>query len=186
MKTKTITLEKTRQMIVFSMLGTIMFVSKIVMEALPNFHLVGALVMIYTLVYRTRALIPIYVYVFLTGLYGGFQVWWLPYLYIWTVLWGITMLLPKRMPMKIAIPVYVAVCTFHGLCYGILYAPAQAWFFGLSWKQTVAWIVAGFPFDVMHGIGNFIVGFLIYPLSTLLKKLENRTGRSDKIVKTNK
>ena len=28
----------------------------------------------------------------------GFGVWWVPYLYVWTVLWGMTMLLPKKMP----------------------------------------------------------------------------------------
>ena len=72
------------------MLGTIMFVSKIVMEALPNIHLLGTLTMTYTVVYRKKALIPLYVYVFLNGLYAGFSLWWVPYLYIWTILWGIT------------------------------------------------------------------------------------------------
>jgi energy-coupling factor transport system substrate-specific component len=163
-------------MAVFAMLASVMFVSKIVMEPLPNLHLLGTLTMTYTLVYRWKALIPIYLYVLLNGLYAGFQIWWIPYLYVWTILWGVTMLLPRQMPPKIAIPVYVTVCGLHGILFGVLYAPVQALFFGFSWKQMLAWIAAGFPFDVIHGIGNCVMGLLIIPLSKTLAKLEHRTS----------
>ncbi len=155
----------------FAMLGTLMFLSKLLMELLPNIHLLGMFVMVSTLVFRKRALIPIYIYVMLNGLYAGFTMWWIPYLYIWTILWGITMLLPKRMPRKIAYVVYPLVCGFHGLVFGVLYAPAQAVMFGFDFKQTVAWIIAGLPFDAMHGFGNLCAGILILPLAELLKKL---------------
>ena len=179
-------LEKLRQISVFAMLGAIMFISKIVMEFLPNIHLLGALTVTYTLVYRWKALIPIYVYVFLNGLYAGFGIWWVPYLYIWTILWGITMLLPRRMPAKILFPVCVAICSLHGLAFGVLYAPFQALAFGFSWEQTIAWIVAGLPFDATHAIGNFVAGFLIYPLSKALSKMERGFGANAGIVKSNK
>ena len=148
-----------------------MFCSKIVMEFLPNVHLLGALTMVYTLVFRKKALIPIYVYVVLNGVFAGFNLWWVPYLYIWTILWGITMLLPKRMPKKVACVVYPIVCSIHGFAFGTLYAPAQALMFGLNFRQMLAWIVAGFPFDVIHGVSNFVAGLLIFPLSQLLFKL---------------
>jgi energy-coupling factor transport system substrate-specific component len=80
------------------------------------------------------------------------------------------MLLPKRMSKTASAIVYPAVCCLHGLLYGVLYAPTQALFFGLSFKSTIAWIVAGFPFDLIHGIGNLFAGMLILPLSVLLKK----------------
>ena len=158
-------------MVVFAMLGTVMFCSKIIMEALPNIHLLGMLTMTYTVVFRQKALIPIYVYVMLNGLYAGFNMWWMPYLYIWTILWGITMLIPKGMPKKIKCVVYPAVCCLHGLAFGILYAPAQALMFSLNAKQMMAWIISGFPFDVIHGIGNLVAGLLIVPLSELMLKL---------------
>ena len=158
-------------MIVFSMLGAIMFISKLVMEFLPNVHLLGALTMVYTLVYRKKALIPIYIYVMLNGIYAGFNLWWMPYLYIWTLLWGATMLLPRRMPRSLAVIVYPAVCSAHGFLYGILYAPAQAVMFGLDFRQAIAWIAAGATFDIIHGISNFAVGFLIIPLSEVLRRL---------------
>ena len=85
---------------VFSMLGVIMYISDVLMEFLPNVHIVGVLVIVYTVVYRYRALIPIYIYVILNGLFSGFGIWWLAYLYIWTVLWGLVMLVPRKLPKK--------------------------------------------------------------------------------------
>ena len=160
-----------REMAIFAMLGTLMFCSKIVMEALPNIHLLGMLTITYTLVYRARALIPIYLYVLLNGLYAGFSVWWIPYLYTWTVLWALAMLLPRRMPRWLAYIVYPLLCGLHGLAFGTLYAPAQAIMFGFSFEQALAWIVAGIPFDVIHAVGNLVAGTLVYPLSRLLGKL---------------
>jgi len=163
---------KTRELAIFAMLGAIMYLSKIIMEWIPNVHLLGALTMAYTLVYRRKALYPIYVYVFLNGALAGFNAWWIPYLYVWTVLWGVTMLLPKHMPKRIAPFVYMIVCALHGFGFGILYAPAQALMFGLSFEATLAWIVSGFPFDVIHGISNFFCGMLIVPIVSVLRMLE--------------
>ena len=165
-----------REMVIFALLGAIMFTSKLLMEALPNIHLVGMLTMAYTIVYRGKALIPIYIFVMLTGLYLGFSAWWVPYLYIWTVLWVITMLLPKRMPRKVACFVYPAVCCLHGLLFGLLYAPAQAILFNLNFEQTIAWIAAGAVFDVTHAVGNLVVGLLVIPMSELLLSLEKRSA----------
>ena len=155
----------------FAMLASIMLCSKLIMEALPNIHLLGALTMVYTLIFRKRALIPIYLYVFLNGLISGFSMWWVPYLYIWTILWGATMLLPKNMPGKIQMIVYPAVCCLHGLLYGILYSPAQALMFKFTFKQAIAWIIAGFPFDIIHAVGNLVAGLLIVPLTRLFVRL---------------
>ena len=71
---------RTREMVTFAMLGTLMFCSKLAMEALPNIHLLGMLTMVYTLVYRKKALIPIYIYVILNGAFSGFNLWWVPYI----------------------------------------------------------------------------------------------------------
>ena len=163
---------KLREIIIFALLGVIMFISKLIMEVLPNVHLIGAFTVAFTVIYRRKALYPIYVFVFLTGIYGGFNLWWLPYLYIWTILWGIVMLLPKKMPDTVAMVVYVIVCGLHGLLYGTLYAPAQALMFGLNFEQTIAWIIAGFPYDLIHCVSNLLAGVLILPIVKILKVVE--------------
>lgn len=161
-----------REMAVFGMLGAIMFLSKLLMELLPNIHLLGALAVAYTVVYRKKALYPIYVYVFLNGIFSGFAAWWVAYLYVWAILWGMVMLLPRDLPKKAQPVVYMSVCAAHGFLFGTLCAPAQALLFGLNWEGTLAWIVAGLPFDLIHGVSNFICGTLIVPVASTLRLAE--------------
>ena len=166
---------KIRDMTVFAMLGSLMFVSKIAMEMLPNLHLVGVLTVVYTVVYRWRALIPIYIYVLMNGVYAGFSLWWMPYTYIWTVLWALAMLLPRRMPVWLKCAVYPILTALHGILFGILYAPAQAVLFGLDFDGMIAWIIAGLPYDMIHGFSNLGLGLLAVPLAELLEKLSHRS-----------
>ncbi len=165
-----------KEIAVFAMLGALMCISKFVMEPLPNMHLLGVFTVAFTVVYRQKALYPIYIFVFLTGALWGFGLWWIPYLYVWTVLWGATMLLPKNMPKKVAPIVYITVCGLHGFLYGVIYAPSQALLFGLDFKGMIAWIVSGFPFDIIHGISNLCLGVLIVPIAVVLKKTQKFTN----------
>lgn len=167
----------TREVAVFGMLGAVMYVSKVIMEVAPNVHLLGVFVIAYTVVYGKKALYPIYIYVFLNGIFSGFATWWIPYLYIWTVLWGVVMLLPKQMPKKIRPLVYMVVCAMHGFLFGTLYAPAQALLYGLSIEGMIAWIIAGLPWDFIHGVSNFICGLLIMPIVSILRRLERSPER---------
>lgn len=164
-----------KEVAIFGMLGAMMYASKLIMELLPNVHLLGVFTIAITVVYRKKALYPIYLYVFLNGLFAGFATWWIPYLYLWTVLWGATMLLPKNMPKKIQPIVYMCLCAAHGFLYGTLYAPAQAILFGLDFKGMIAWIIAGLPWDMVHGISNFFCGILIVPIITVLRQAEKYT-----------
>lgn len=165
----------TRELTIFSMLGAIMYASKVIMEFAPNIHLLSMFTIVFTVVYRKKALYPIYIYVLLNGMLCGFATWWIPYLYVWTVLWGVVMLLPKKLPKKIKPFIYMVVCSTHGFLFGTLYAPAQAILYGLDFKGMITWIIAGFPFDCIHGISNFFCGILIVPLISILTMLENHT-----------
>lgn len=156
------------------MLGALMFASKILMEAIPNVHLLGCMIMAITLVYRAKALFPIYIYVFINGIYAGFAPWWIPYLYVWTILWGVTMLLPKRMPKKLAPVIYMVVCALHGFLFGVLYAPAQAWMFGYDFEMMLAWLISGIPADIIHGISNLCMGILILPIASAIRTADRR------------
>ena len=162
---------KIKEIAIFGVLGAIIFVSKLVMEAFPNIHIIGMLIVAITVVFRVKALYPIYVFVFLNGLFYGFALWWIPYLYVWTVLWVFVMLIPKKTPRKALPIIYMSVAALHGILFGILYAPSQAILFGLNFKSMIAWIVAGLPFDLIHGISNFICGVLICPVIVVLRRV---------------
>ena len=165
-------------MAVFAMLGALMYASKMIMEVAPNVHLLGVFTIAFTVVYREKALYPIYTYVLLNGIFCGFATWWIPYLYLWAVLWGATMLLPKRIPEKLRPLVYMLLCAAHGFLFGTLYAPAQALLYGLSFQKMIAWIISGLPWDFVHGVSNFFCGILIVPVIKILTFLENKTAVS--------
>ena len=167
---------KIREIVIFGVIGALMFAIKLAMEPFPNIHLVGVIIVAITVVYRAKALYPLYLFVFLFGLYYVFRMWWLPYLYICTILLGAVMLLPKNIPKKVEPYVYMTVCSLHGFLYGVLYAPSQALLMGFSFEQTLAWIAAGFAFDITHGISHFVCGILIMPIIKALKIADkNRT-----------
>lgn len=164
-----------KEIATFGMLGALMYASKLLLEILPNVHLLGGFIIAMTVVYRKKALYPIYLYVFLNGLFSGFATWWIPYLYLWTLLWGAVMLLPKNISPKLAPLIYMVLCALHGFLFGTLYAPAQALLFGLDLKGMIAWIIAGLPWDAVHGISNFCCGILICPLISVLRRTKTYT-----------
>ncbi len=163
---------RVKEITVFGMLGAVMLASKFVLDAFPNIHLLGMFTISFTLVYRKKALYPIYTYVLILGMFSGFAAWWIPHLYLWAVLWGMTMLLPRNLSPKIAPTVYMLLCAAHGFLYGTLYAPTQALLFGLDLQGTIAWIISGLPFDLIHGVSNFFCASLVVPVTKALRLAE--------------
>ena len=157
---------------IFGMLGAMMMVSDILMNVIPNVHLVGVIIVVLTVVYRWKALFPIYIYVLLIGLFDGAGLW-ATYAYVWAVLWGMVMLLPKRMPAWLAPIAYALVCGLHGFAFGFLLIPYQMTLFGFTLRQALVWWRFGFfTADIPHGIGNLVGSTLVIPLVTLIRKLD--------------
>lgn len=160
-----------KDVVLLSLLAALMTAGDFLMEWLPNVHFVGVLIVVTTAVYRKWALLSIYVYVLIQGIVSGFDLWWIPYLYVWDFLWLFTILIPQRLPERVKNVLYVAVCAAHGFLFGTLYAPAQILlFFGGDFSKMIPWIVAGLPFDITHGISNLLCGaLLIYPMIKILR-----------------
>ena len=163
---------KLKDVVVLALLSAMMCIGDFAMEWLPNVHFVGVLIVVATVVYRWYALLPIYVYVLIQGIVGGFQLWWIAYVYIWDFLWAFIMLIPKKAPQKTRNVLYVVACAAHGYLFGTLYAPSQVLlFFGGDFSKMLPWIIAGIPADVTHGTANLILGaLLIYPMTKILKQ----------------
>lgn len=160
-----------REIALFAMLGSVAFASQVILEVLPNIHLTAMILILCTALFGKKALIPLYLYVFLIGVRWGFGISWIPYLYIWLPLWGAAMLVPRGISPKIRGVLYSAIGLLHGLLFGVLYAPAQAFLFGFTFRQTLLWIGAGLLWDLVHGIGNAVVCSLVVPLERVLKKV---------------
>lgn len=165
---------KLKDVAVLSLMGALMFAGDVLLEMLPNIHLVGVFITVTTVVYRKWALLSIYVYVLLQGLLSGFDLWWIPYIYIWDFLWLFIMLIPKRLPDNIKNILYVVVCALHGYLFGILYAPSHVWLFcDGDFSRMIPWIILGIPADITHGTSNLILGTLfILPAIHIIKRID--------------
>lgn len=161
---------KLKEITLFALLGTVMFVSKVLMEFLPNIHSLGVLIALYTALFGVKAIYPIIVYILLNGVYAGFSLWWVPYIYIWPILWAALLLVKQSVGTKKQIILYTIITTLHGLLFGVLYAPMQSLMFGFNFKQTVAWVISGFSFDLLHAAGNLVLCVIILPFTKVLKK----------------
>ena len=155
-----------RQIVILGLMTAILLVAQVGMSFLPNIELVSLLIIVYTLVFRKKVLYIIYTFVLLEGLIYGFGTWWFTYLYIWTVLAGVTWLLrDMESPLGWAI-----VNAAFGLMFGALTAIVNLFVSGIG--GMVSYWVAGIPFDLMHCAGNFATALVLYkPLTLLMKRI---------------
>jgi hypothetical protein len=174
---KSRTYARTLYIVLGALFGALLFVSQIIAASLPNIELVSLFIIVWTRVYRYGALPGIGVFILLEGLCYGFGIWWVSYLYIWFILWGMVMLVP---PMKKARPLaaalgWASLSGVYGLAFGSL--TAIPWLFRGGPAAAIAYILSGIPFDITHGVANFVLAFLLaIPLIRLLSKLKSQTG----------
>ena len=157
---------KTFEIVLLGMLGAIAFVCQVSLIFLPNIEVVSILFIVYTRTFGKKALFPIYVFVLHEGIFWGFGSWWIMYLYIWTILWGISMIF-HRNDSSIA---WAVINGAYGLCFGALCSITQGILFGIG--SGFAYFISGIPFDIVHCIGNFFTALFLYkPLTILLSKV---------------
>mgnify|MGYP001090424746 CR=1 FL=1 len=89
-----------KELVALALLTALLFVAQVALAFLPNIELVSLLIIVYTLAFRHKVLYVIYAFAVLEGLLYGFTMWWITYLYVWTVLaalaWAFAGLAPAR------------------------------------------------------------------------------------------
>jgi len=110
-------------------------------------------------------------YVLLETLIWGVSMWTLPYLYIWVVLFVAARLL-RRMEKPFE---WALLSGAFGLGFGALCALPH-WIAG-GWAAAVSWWVSGIPWDITHGVGNFVIALALFrPLRRVLDRLCQECG----------
>lgn len=157
---------KIKDVVIIGMLSAVLITVQVALSFIPNVELVSALIILFTLVFGRKTLYIIYIFVAVEGVIYGMGLWWFNYLYIWTVLYFITSLLRKnRSPLLWAI-----VSSAFGFGFGALCS--IPYFITGGIPSGMAFWVAGIPFDVIHGIANFIVALLVFiPFYYIMKRL---------------
>jgi len=160
-----------KELILFGVLGGFIAVSQIALSFLPNIETVSLLIILFSLIYRKKALYIVYTFVVIMGLSYGFGLWWFGYVILWPILSTITYRIRNFISEKyLALSLYSGI---FGLLFGFLYAIPYGIFGGLNAGLTY-WI-AGIPYDIVHGVGNyFIMISLGKKLFDLVNKLNNR------------
>ncbi len=162
-------------LVIQALLGAVLLAVQAALAPIPNIELISLLCLVYTLVYGKKALAAIYVFVFLEGLIYGFGLWWIMYLYVWAILWGVGMLLRRYDSLIL----WCLVLGLYGLCFGALCA--IPYLFAGGPGAALSWWISGIPFDILHCLGNAVSALVLYkPLYYLMRKLavfQNRRER---------
>lgn len=151
------------------MLGALLLGVQVALSFLPNIELVSFFIIIYTLTLRSKALIPIYVFVFLEGFIYGFGIWWINYLYVWTVLFLLVMLFSR-----VSSAIFWSIVNAgFGLFFGMLCAIPYLFIGGIN--MAIAYWIEGIVFDIAHCIGNFAACIILFiPTHKFFDKIYNQ------------
>ena len=87
---------KTRELVGNAFLAAILVIVQVAFSFLPNIEFVSLLIILYTLVFEKRTVVIIYLFALLEGILYGFGVWWIMYLYVWTILYLLVRIFRKN------------------------------------------------------------------------------------------
>ena len=151
---------------IMALMVAIIEVCKFALAHIPNVELTSFWIIMFTLYFGTRIFYIIPVFILIEGAVYGIHLWWIMYLYAWPLLAIVTLLLRK---MKGAWE-WSMVSGIFGLSFGLLCAIPYIFTSGIY--GAFAYWVAGIPFDLIHGIANFVIMLVLYkPLNTVMGKM---------------
>ena len=147
---------------------------KMALAFLPNIELTSFWLVMFTFLMGWKSFIVIPIFIAIEASLYGPHVWILMYLYVWPLLVTLALLFRKNDSALF----WALLSGFFGLAFGALCTPAQVIFFNhvktleAGLKAGFAWWIAGIPYDVVHGIGNFTLMLVLYrPLKIAINKI---------------
>ncbi|MBQ2780872.1 MAG: hypothetical protein IJF42_04860 [Clostridia bacterium] len=158
---------KLRDLAVLGMFTALLIIGKEAMSFLPNIEPVTLLLLLLAERYRFKALLPVYAFVLVEGFLYGVHMWFIAYLYVWTI-WVLLVIALRRFSHFLFWAVAAAV---YGLLFGVL--TSVPYFVTGGIGGGIAYIVGGLSFDIIHCVGNFAMVMILYiPLKMLLDRLD--------------
>lgn len=154
-------------------------VCKATMTFLPNIELTTFWLIMFTLFFGKKVAFVVPVFILLEGCIYGFGSWWIMYLYTWPLLVVVTWIFRKQQ----SVWFWSILSTVFGLLFGFFcsfpYFVMGAWDGGLrgGLYAGFTWWVAGIPWDLIHGVSNFVLMTVLYrPVRILLQRLNKMDG----------
>ncbi|NMA07288.1 MAG: hypothetical protein GX928_06215 [Ruminococcaceae bacterium] len=151
------------------MATAIVVAAKFAMSSLPNIEPVTLLFILYTKHLKKKTLYVIYVFTLIEGIIYGFHIWWITYLYVWTLLYIFVSHAKGE-----GVLYYASIGGIFGLIFGTLTSIPYFFIGGIA--GGIAYISAGIVFDLVHAAGNFIIIALLYkPLDYALERIVEKS-----------
>lgn len=158
---------KARDVALVGILSAVITAGKQALSFIPNVEIVTLLFIIYTVTFGAkRTLLVSVIFTTLQILIYGFATWLLVYYFLWPLLIITTTLIKDKLKSEYG---YAVVAGFYGMIFGLIFAVSESFFYGAAYG--LAYWVRGIPFDLIHGVSNFILVLVLYkPMcSTFLK-----------------
>ena len=165
-----------RDITMIGVMVAVIEVCKVTMASLPNIELTTFWIIMFTLFLGKKSIFAVPVFILIEGTIWGFGLWWIMYLYIWPLLALITWILKNQDNVWF----WSILSSLFGLAFGALSA-IPYFFIGFSsggirggLSGLFSYWIAGIPFDIIHGIANFVLMLVLYkPVRHIMKKAKN-------------
>lgn len=158
---------KVKDITLIGMMIAVIEVCKVVMAGIPNVELTSFWIIVFSVCFGKKMFYTIPAFILIEGLMYGFGLWWVQYLIAWPVL-GIIAIKFRNMdsPLNWAI-----ISGMFGLFFGVFCAVPYLFMGGL--KTAIAWWIAGIPWDIVHGVANFVMILVLYkPMLNVMRKIK--------------
>lgn len=174
MKMKKITV---RDITLIGMMVAVIEVCKAALSFLPNIELTTFWLILFTLYFGRKILLVIPVFILIEGCIYGFGLWWVMYLYMWPLLVLLVWIFKKHGSVWFFSTLSGLFGLFFGFFCAIPYVVIGAWDGGIKngLYAGFTWWVAGIPWDIVHGVGNFVLMLVLYhPMRRVMERMKSR------------
>ena len=156
------------------MMVAVIEVCKVTLSFLPNVELTTFWLILFTLYFGWKIVFVVPVFILIEGFIYGIHLWWIMYLYAWPLLVLIVWILRKHDDVWL----WSFVSAGFGLSFGFLcsfpYVVIGAADDGImnGLYAGFTWWVAGIPWDLVHGVANFVLMLVLYkPVRLIMSRL---------------
>lgn len=154
-----------KEIALIGLLSATITAAKFALSFIPNIEVVTLLFILYTTVFGLRpTLFASLIFSTTEILIYGFSTWLIGYYIIWPVLILLTHFLQYRIKSEYG---FAFLGGLFGLLFGLFFALVESCFYGIFYG--ISYWIKGVPFDIIHGVSNFIIILSLYkPLRNML------------------
>lgn len=161
------------------MMVAVIEVGKLALAFLPNVELTTFWIIMFTLLFGWKIIFVILIFILIEAAIYPFGLWVMMYLYAWPLLALVVQLFRK----VDSVWFWSVVSGMYGLSFGLLcsfpYILINSVGNNLSngLAAAFAWWLAGIPWDILHGVANFILMLMLYiPIKSIIKRIHKASN----------